>query len=97
MCENDHTEAVEVTYDPSIISYEDLLRLFWQFHDPCSCKKRQYMSAIFYSDEQQKTMAEDSKKSHESELGKSVITQILPLNNFHEAEETWKKINTCPS
>ncbi|CAL1278484.1 unnamed protein product [Larinioides sclopetarius] len=49
------------------------------------------MSAIFYSDEQQKTMAEDSKKSHESELGKSVITQILPLNNFHEAEDYHQK------
>ncbi|XP_055930253.1 peptide methionine sulfoxide reductase MsrA-like isoform X1 [Argiope bruennichi] len=88
---NDHTEAVEITYDPSIISYEDLLRLFWQFHDPCSCKKRQYMSAIFYSDEQQRRLAEDSKKHHESELEKQVATQILALNIFHEAEDYHQK------
>ncbi|GIY23569.1 hypothetical protein CEXT_339881 [Caerostris extrusa] len=84
---NDHTEAVEVTFDSSVISYEDLLSLFWQFHDPCSCSKRQYMSAIFYTSDRQKQMAQDSKKRHEIELGKSVTTQIQPLNVFHEAEE----------
>ncbi|GFS92299.1 hypothetical protein NPIL_374711 [Nephila pilipes] len=88
---NDHTEAVEVIYDPSVLSYEDLLQLFWKFHDPCSCKKRQYMSAIFYNDEQQRKSAEDSKKHYESETGKPVATQILPLNIFHEGEEYHQK------
>ncbi|GIY85899.1 hypothetical protein CDAR_310941 [Caerostris darwini] len=88
---NDHTEAVEVTFDPSVLSYEDLLSLFWQFHDPCSCSKRQYMSAIFHTSDRQKQMAQDSKKRHEIQLGKSVTTQIQPLDVFHEAEDYHQK------
>ncbi|XP_035225308.1 peptide methionine sulfoxide reductase-like [Stegodyphus dumicola] len=88
---NDHTEAIEVEYDSSAISFEDLLQLFWIFHDPCSCQKRQYMSAIFYLNDQQKIFAEKSKALKEKELGKPVATQILPLNIFHEAEDYHQK------
>ncbi|XP_054714763.1 peptide methionine sulfoxide reductase-like [Uloborus diversus] len=87
----DHTEAVEIQYDPSLISYENLLNLFWEFHDPCSCQKRQYMSAIFYTNNLQKALAEESKRQKEGELGKSIATEILPLNVFYEGEDYHQK------
>lgn len=87
----DHTETIEVEYDPNTISYEELLKLFWKFHNPCSCQKRQYKSAIFYTSELQKALALKSKEHYEKDNEANVTTDVLPLNVFHEAEEYHQK------
>jgi peptide-methionine (S)-S-oxide reductase len=62
----DHTETVDVDYDPNQTSYAELLDIFWNNHDSCMKNKRQYMSAIFYHDDEQKElvlkMFEEAKK-----------------------------------
>ncbi|CEO95199.1 peptide-methionine (S)-S-oxide reductase [Plasmodiophora brassicae] len=95
-----HAEAVQVLYDPSKISYSDLLRLFWESHDPtqgnCQGNDRgtQYRSGIYYSDEDQKTLATASKDAYQEALrvakkgrGQSVTTEIAPLQEFFLAED----------
>jgi peptide methionine sulfoxide reductase msrA/msrB len=89
-----HVEAVEVYYDPSRISYEELLDAFWKHIDPTDGggqfvdRGAQYRSAIFYHDEEQKRLAEKSKEA----LGKSgkfkkpIATEVLPFTKFYEAE-----------
>jgi peptide methionine sulfoxide reductase msrA/msrB len=90
-----HAEAVEVTYDPKKISYQDLLKLFWNIHDPTTYHRQgpdvgsQYRSAIFYHSPDQRKQAEESK----AELEKSkrfkdkIVTEITPLAAFYPAEE----------
>jgi peptide methionine sulfoxide reductase msrA/msrB len=89
-----HVEAVEVYYDPSRISYEELLDAFWKHIDPTDGggqfvdRGAQYRSAIFYHDEEQKRLAEKSKEA----LGKSgkfkkpIVTEVLPFTKFYDAE-----------
>ena len=62
----DHTETIDVEFDPDVTSYEDMLKLFWKNHDPSSKCSRQYMSAIFYHDEGQREAAERTFKVTES-------------------------------
>ncbi|MBU0731703.1 peptide-methionine (S)-S-oxide reductase MsrA [Patescibacteria group bacterium] len=89
-----HYEAVQVTYDPNIISYEDLLEFYWLHIDPTdelgqfADKGPQYRTAIFYQNDEQKKLAEDSKKELEKS-GKfsKIATQILPATIFYAAEE----------
>ena len=89
-----HAEAVEITYDPAKISYRDLLDIFWQSHDPTTANRQgndvgaQYRSAIFYRTDEQKQLAEESKKLLEASktYQNPVVTEILPLNAFFEAE-----------
>ena len=83
----DHTETVDVDYDPNVTSYSDLLNIFWNNHDPCTKQKRQYMSAIFYHDEEQKKLAEQTKEEMSGKKSKSIATQILPAKEFYVAEE----------
>jgi methionine-S-sulfoxide reductase len=90
-----HAEAIEITFDPDIISYEQLLKAFWQMHDPTTMDRQgpdlgsQYRSAVFYHDEQQKQLAETVK----SELNKSgqfsapIVTEITEASIFYPAED----------
>ncbi len=87
----DHSETVEITYDPSIITYEELLAVFWNGHNPTQETTRQYASNIFYHDEAQRTAAELSKAEIENELGAAVTTLILPAGLFTRAEEYHQK------
>lgn len=88
-----HHEAVEIQFDPKQITYEQLLDIFWHNVDPFDdhgqfCDKgSSYRAAIFYLDESQQKQAEESKKRVEKELGKVVVTQILPASQFYPAEE----------
>ena len=88
-----HAEAVEVTYDPQRVSYDQLLTSFFDMHD-VSIERRdnggQYRSAIFYADDTQKALAESRAKSLESE-GKTVTTEIAPLSGFWPAEARHQK------
>lgn len=90
-----HAEAVEVTYDPEKTSYERLLEVFWNNHDPTTPDRQgddigtQYRSAIFYHDDEQKRLAEDSKQALErsGEWEGPIVTQIVPAGAFYRAEE----------
>ena len=94
-----HAEALEVTYDPSRVSYDELLDIFWSVHDPTTLNRQgpdigtQYRSAIFYIDEEQKEIATRSKeKLEESQRFKrDIVTQIVPASEFWEAEEYHQK------
>lgn len=89
-----HAESIEITYDPSKISYEKLLDVFWHNIDPTTPNKQfcdtgtQYRSAIFYHDTEQKAEAEDSKrKLIESGKVSPVVTEISQATTFYPAEE----------
>ena len=90
-----HVEAVQVYYDPSIISYEALLEIFWRHIDPTDSggqfadRGSQYRSVIFYHDEEQKRLAEKSKEdlNKSGKFGKPVMTEILKFTRFYEAED----------
>lgn len=83
----DHTEAVQVDYDPDVVTYGDLLAEFWASHRPTGpVRSRQYASIIFYADEQQREAAEASKQVVESHIG-PVNTRIEPLETFYLAEK----------
>ena len=87
-----HAEVVQVTFDPSIISYEALLKIFWLIHDPTTLNRQgndvgtQYRSVIFYHDEKQKEQAEASLKVFSSKFTKPIVTEIKPLETFYKAE-----------
>ncbi|HXJ96829.1 MAG TPA: peptide-methionine (S)-S-oxide reductase MsrA [Terriglobia bacterium] len=90
-----HAEAVEVTYDPAKISYEELLQTFWENHDPTTLNRQgpdvgtQYRSAIFYHSPEQEAAARASKerleKSHA--FRRPIVTEIIPAVEFWEAED----------
>jgi peptide-methionine (S)-S-oxide reductase len=91
-----HAEAVEVEYDPSLTSYEQLLDVFWGIHDPTTKNRQgpdvgsQYRSAIFYSDEAERDAALASAEAlrQSGKLGKRpIVTQITPVSEFYPAEE----------
>jgi peptide-methionine (S)-S-oxide reductase len=88
-------EAIQVTYDPSVISYDKLLEIFWHLHDPTTLNRQgndigtQYRSAVFYHNDEQKRIALASKEA----IGKSgtykkpVVTEIAAFTNFYPAED----------
>lgn len=83
----DHTEMVQIEYDPSIISYKDLLEIFWNNHSPYyQSYSRQYMSLILYHNDFQKEIAEQFVKEKEDESGMRAYTEIRPLEIFYLAE-----------
>jgi peptide-methionine (S)-S-oxide reductase len=88
----DHTEAVQVDYDPERITYADLLEIFWKSHQPTSHPwKRQYLNAVFYHDAHQQEEALASKAALENQMGRSVQTEVLPLRSFTRAEDYHQK------
>ncbi len=90
-----HAEAVEVVFDPSIISYEKLLETFWNKHDPTTRNRQgpdigeQYRSIIFYHTDEQKKLATVSKEKLESSgnYKNTVVTEITPAPKFYQAED----------
>jgi peptide-methionine (S)-S-oxide reductase len=88
-----HRESVEVTYDPRVVSYQQLLEVFWHNVDPLDNSGQfcdhgsQYRSAIFVHDAAQRQLAEASKAAVEKKFGKRVFTDILPAARFWPAEE----------
>jgi len=90
-----HAESVEVIFDPEIITYEALLEVFWNSHDPTTKDRQgpdvgtQYRSVIFYHDEDQKEAAMRSKKELErsGRFKRKIVTEIVPFVKFHKAEE----------
>jgi peptide-methionine (S)-S-oxide reductase len=88
-------EAIQISYDPSVISYQTLLEIFWHLHDPTTLNRQgndigtQYRSAIYYHNDEQKQIALESKEA----LDKSgtyknpAVTEIAPFTNFYPAED----------
>ena len=93
--ETGHAEAVQVEFDPKKVSYEKLLGIFWQNHDPTQLNRQgldfgsQYRSAVFYHSEKQKQAALKSKEMLEKskKYSKPIVTEILPAAGFYRAEE----------
>ena len=83
----DHTETVELEWDPELTTYASLLDIFWNNHDPTSVCSRQYMSAIFYHSEEQRNEAERSMKVAQENNRKNITTLILPAKEFYNAEQ----------
>lgn len=83
---------MRVRYDPSVIPYTQLLELFWSHHDPFSgAFSRQYRAVLFYHDEEQRRLGEDSLRGMEAGRGKAVMTAIEPAGPFYSAEEYHQK------
>jgi peptide-methionine (S)-S-oxide reductase len=88
----DHTETVEVDYDPSVISYEELLMVFWRSHDPYSRPwSKQYSSIIFYHNVEQKELAVATREREAARSGRKIHTQIVPAGKFYRAEDYHQK------
>jgi peptide-methionine (S)-S-oxide reductase len=94
-----HAEAVEVTFDPEVISYDKLLGIFWECHDPTQLNRQgpdhgtQYRSAVFYHSEHQKRTAEESRDRLDRTglLRSRIVTEIRPASTFWVAEEYHQK------
>lgn len=90
-----HAEAFQVKYNPDVITFEDLLTVFWNVHDPTTLNRQgndigtQYRSAIFYMDDNQKQIAEQSKQQMDAsgQLAGSIVTEIMPFTSFYHAED----------
>jgi peptide-methionine (S)-S-oxide reductase len=90
-----HAEAVEVEFDPAKVRYEDLLKIFWENHDPTQLNRQgpdwgsQYRSVIFFHSPEQESAARASKKSLEKShrCAKPIVTQIVPAAPFYPAED----------
>lgn len=87
-----YAEAIEVDFDESIISLENILHIFWAIHDPTSLNRQgadvgtQYRSTIFYSDNNQLQIAEKSLQAAQKLWDKPIVTTLEPLTDFYEAE-----------
>ncbi len=88
----DHTETVQVDYNPDRITYSRLLEIFWKNHRPTGySRSRQYMNAVFFHNEQQQKLAMISKAALERRIGSPVNTEVVPLRSFTMAEDYHQK------
>ncbi len=89
-----HTEAVEIEFDPAVVSYDELLNVFWRNIDPTALNSQfadrgsQYRTAIFYHNDEQKRLAEESKEklAKSGKYDKPLVTEITPATEFYKAE-----------
>jgi peptide-methionine (S)-S-oxide reductase len=89
-----HAEVAQITFDPEIISFADLLYIFWRTHDPTTLNRQgadvgpQYRSVIFYHNDEQKAIAEKSKQETDASglWPNPIVTEIAPLGHFYKAE-----------
>ena len=92
--ETGHAEVVHIQFDPQVISFKEILDVFWKTHDPTTLNRQgadvgtQYRSVIFYHNDEQKRMAEQSKKEMDQSgyYADPIVTEITPVTNFYEAE-----------
>ena len=105
-----HAEAVKVVYDPAVVSYNDLLDVFWRMHDPTTLNRQgpdtgtQYRSVIFYSNDEQRkaALASKEKMDNSGKYKGKIVTEIVPTRDFYLAEDYHqqyymkKGIKSCP-
>ncbi len=88
-----HAESVEVWFDPTMVSYDELLEAFWSIHDPTTRDRQgwdfgsQYRSAIFVHDAEQERWAIASRDEHQGGLPRPIVTEIVPAPTFYDAED----------
>ena len=88
-----HAEVVQIEYDPAKISYERIVDLFWEAHDPTTLNRQgadtgtQYRSIILTADDAQKKIAEESKARAQAKFKSPIVTEIVPLEKFYPAED----------
>jgi peptide-methionine (S)-S-oxide reductase len=90
-----HAEVVQITFDPSVVSYKDLLEVFWKTHDPTRLNRQgidigpQYRSVIFYHNDEQKELAEHYKNELDKAriFSQRIVTEIKPFKEFYQAED----------
>jgi peptide-methionine (S)-S-oxide reductase len=87
-----HAEVIQIQFDPQVVSYNKILETFWDVHDPTTLNRQgpdtgtQYRSMILYNSEAQRTAAVASKAAAQKKIGKTVVTEIVPLKAFYKAE-----------
>ena len=101
VCTNEtgHAEVVQVEYDPSKVSYKELLDIFWENHDPTTLNRQgpdegtQYRSVIFFHNKEQEEEAKRSKEALErsKKFNRAIVTEITPASTFYKAEEYHQK------
>jgi len=90
-----HTEGVRVVYNPEEVSFVDILRWFWEAHDPCSGmgqgndRGTQYRSGFYYMDDEQKQLIEASKEAYEKQLGRPITTEIAAASDYEQYGGIW--------
>jgi peptide-methionine (S)-S-oxide reductase len=95
ICNGDtgHAEVIRIDYDPALITFRDVIDLFWDAHDPTTLNRQgndvgtQYRSIILYTSEEQKKVSEESKVNAAKIIGKPIVTEIVPLEVFYPAED----------
>lgn len=88
---DDHTEVVEIKFDPIEVSYEDLLYHFWSQHNPTFPTKTQYKSVIFFHEDNQKAAGIRIREEVQKNYEMPVVTEIIPAEEFYQAEEYHQK------
>lgn len=87
-----HSEVVRLQYNPAEVSYEDLLNVFWNRHDPTTLNRQggdsgpQYRSGIYYYSPEQERVAKESLANHQKSLSRKIVTEVLPAKKFYKAE-----------
>ena len=88
-----HAEAVQVWFDPDVVSYDELLDTFWSVHNPTTRNRQgwdfgsQYRSAIFFHDPDQERLAIASRDQRQNSVKRPIVTEIVPASTFYDAEE----------
>ena len=96
-----HAEVVKITFDPAIVSYEELLEKFWDIHNPTTLNRQgwdigtQYRSVVFYKSEEQRLAAEKLKEelNNSGKYRKPIVTEIVAATEYYRAEEYHQKYN----
>ena len=94
ICQGDtgHAEVIQITFDPAVVSFENLLEVFWDIHDPTTLNRQghdvgtQYRSVIYYHDQAQGAAAEKSLAAAQAHFPKPIVTELSPLPKFYTAE-----------
>lgn len=87
-----HAEVIQIEFDPAVVTYDRLLELFWEAHDPTTLNRQgadegpQYRSIFLFHDEVQRAAAERSKKAAQADFASPIVTEIAPLTEFYAAE-----------
>ncbi len=88
-----HNEVIQIEFDPAVISYKEIVDYFWIAHDPTTLNRQgndvgdQYRSGIYYLNEEQKKIAEESMKTAQKDWDQPIVTEIVPLKKFYVAED----------
>lgn len=94
--ETGHAESIQIEFDPKVISFKDLLYVFFKTHDPTTLNRQgadvgtQYRSIVFYHDERQEKIAQEIKKEIAKDYDSPIVTEILPFKEFYKAEDYHK-------